>query len=227
MKTRYTSALVISLLMGIAGAGTALAEYDSLGADPFEPALAAEDDVLRDPNHYFMKIKGGEFSNLGNIFGHCYVSGSGVINLYEGGSTQDILMTDTGTINVLGENANVKGALTLLGGTVTFSPGAYINMNGNQVTLEDVEIVVVVDDSVIDNPAGITLDLFRGSSTVSGLEDASYVLSNEDGTVMKEVSVSSAGGSSVVISGGAVPEPTTATLSLLALAGLASRRRRR
>lgn len=224
MKTRYTSALVISLLMGIAGAGTALAEYDSLGADPFEPALAAEDDILRDPDHYKFTIRSGEVSNSGSIFMDCHVTGNGIIKLYEGGLTHNILMTGTGTINVLGENANVTGALTLLGGTVTFSPGAYINMNGNQVTLEDVKIVVMVEDSVIDNPAGITLDLFRGGSAVSGLEEASYVLSNEDGTVMKEVSVSSAGGSSVVISGGAVPEPTTATLSLLALAGLASRR---
>ena len=39
----------------------------------------------------------------------------------------------------------------------------------------------------------------------------------------------SVSGSSLVLSGqfGAVPEPTTATLSLLALAGLAARRRRR
>ncbi len=227
MKTLYTSALVISLLMGTVGAGTALAETDSLGADPFEPAFAAEDDILRDPSHYFLKVKGGSLDNLGSIFGHCYVSGSGVINLYEGGSTQDILMTDTGTINVLGQNANVNGALTLLGGTVTFSPDAYINTNGHQVTLENVQIVLKVDDSVMENPTGITLDLFRGSSTVSGLEEATYVLSNEDGTVMKEVSVSSAGGSSIIISGGAVPEPTSATLSLLALAGLASRRRRK
>lgn len=103
----------------------------------------------------------------------------------------------------------------------------YINTNGHQVTLENVQIVLKVDDSVLENPTGITLDLFRGSSTVSGLEEATYVLSNEDGTVMKEVSVSSAGGSSIIISGGAVPEPTSATLSLLALAGLASRRRRK
>lgn len=123
MKTHYASALVISLLMGTVGAGTALAETDSLGADPFEPAFAAEDD-LRNPDNYFLKVKKGSLDNLGSIFGSCYVSGSGVINLYGGGSTQNILMTDTGTINVLGQNANVNGALTLLGGTVTFSPDA-------------------------------------------------------------------------------------------------------
>ncbi len=226
MKTHYASALVISLLMGTVGAGTALAETDSLGADPIEPAIAAED-ALRNPANYTLTVKGGILDNYGGVFMSCYVSGSGVINLYEGGSTQNILMTDTGTINVLGQNANVNGALTLLGGTVTFSPDAYINTNGNQVTLENVQIVLKVDDSVMENPTGITLDLFRGSSAVSGLEEATYVLSNEDGTVMKEVSVSSAGGSSIIISGGAVPEPTSATLSLLALAGLAARRRRR
>ncbi len=41
--------------MGIAGAGTAWAESDSLEADPFEPAFAAEDEILRDSNRYFLK----------------------------------------------------------------------------------------------------------------------------------------------------------------------------
>lgn len=55
IKTHYTSALVISLFMEIAGAGTAWAESDSLEADPFEPAFAAEDEILRDSNRYFLK----------------------------------------------------------------------------------------------------------------------------------------------------------------------------
>lgn len=85
----------------------------------------------------------------------------------------------------------------------------------------------MVDDAVMENPAGVTLDLFHSSSSVSGLEETEFMLTNEDGTVMKEVSVSAAGDNSVIISGAAVAEPTSATLSLLAPAGLAGRRRRK
>lgn len=55
MNKHFASILLISLLMGIAGAGTAWAESDSLEADPFEPAFAAEDEILRDSNRYFLK----------------------------------------------------------------------------------------------------------------------------------------------------------------------------
>lgn len=76
----------------------------------------------------------------------------------------------------------------------------------------------MVDDAVMENPAGVTFDLFHSSSLVSGLEETEFMLTNEDGTVKKEVSVSAADDNSVIISGAAVAEPSSATLSLLALA---------
>ncbi len=66
--------------------------------------------------------------------------------------------------------------------------------------------------------------LFTNADTVTGLENLTVVVSDNAGNnETMTLSVGKDGSISAVT----VPEPTTATLSLLALAGLAVRRRRR
>ena len=73
----------------------------------------------------------------------------------------------------------------------------------------------------LDNVEGLTV--FAEAGNVKGLDKLSVTLVDATGTE-KEMAVSYNRDGSVVTS--TIPEPTTATLSLLALAALAARRRR-
>ena len=113
------------------------------------------------------------------------------------------------------------GALTLNGGTVYISDNYVIDLGGKELTLtEGVNIVLSVDS--LDNAEGIVL--FEAAGSANGLDKLSVTLVDETGAE-KEMAVSYNTDGSVVTS--IVPEPTTATLSLLALAALAARRRRK
>lgn len=151
------------------------------------------------------------------------VSGTAVL---EGGSTingsLDLSEADSLKLNNMDEAININGDLSLvLGEEVTVS-GNYAEMLEN----------------LID---GQSLDIFRvsGSITLNGLEltdgyseDAgSLIAAIEQGRYSLGYRASSTGdGGTLYLSSAsspAVPEPTTATLSLLALAAMAARRRRK
>ena len=73
----------------------------------------------------------------------------------------------------------------------------------------------------LENLEGITL--FETTGNTTGLEDLTVTCVDKDGET-KEMAVAYNNGAVVTTT---IPEPTTATLSLLALAGLAARRRRK
>ena len=112
------------------------------------------------------------------------------------------------------------GAMTLNSGTIYVADNYIIDLGGKDLTLsEKVNIVMSVDS--LDNVEGLTV--FAEAGNVEGLDKLSVTLVDETGTE-KEMAVSYNSDGSVVTS--TIPEPTTATLSLLALAALAARRRR-
>lgn len=161
--------------------------------------------------------------NAASGVGSVDVSGTAVL---EGGSTingnLDLSGADSIELNNPDEAININGDLILvLGETPTLS-GNYTEMLEN----------------LID---GQSLDIFRitGSITLNGLElsdgyreDAGSVIASiEQGRYSLGYRASANGNGGTLYlstaSSPAVPEPTTATLSLLALAALVSRRRRK
>ncbi|MGN1309608.1 MAG: PEP-CTERM sorting domain-containing protein, partial [Akkermansia sp.] len=71
-------------------------------------------------------------------------------------------------------------------------------------------------------------DWFGGSEEAVTVDDASTIFSNlTSGTYSLKYTGAAAGGDVLLIANNPTPEPTTATLSLLALMGLAARRRRK
>lgn len=145
-----------------------------------------------------LKIRGGNLeAEKGSIFNHSVEVGFGST----GGSLQ------------------VNGAITMNGdlvgtsGDIIIMEGGSIDMNGNYVELTGVNLVYMVEGNVNELTPISASDLFINADiadstiiTVQGTEGGSYT------TTMGQL---------------VVPEPTTATLSLLALCGLAMRRRRK
>ena len=96
-----------------------------------------------------------------------------------------------------------------------------------------VSFVVELSDEVFENLDNTEINLF---SIVGEDEDdidltgVKFTFTNADGTEAKSGTITAGNGGSITVTNSytvAIPEPTTATLSLLALAGLAMRRRRK
>lgn len=104
--------------------------------------------------------------------------------------------------------------LTLESGSVLNIEGGILDLGGKALTIADGAIINAVG---LDEDAGIQT-LFTNVGQLT-MEEGTSVTFNGTTTQL------SYNGNSVVV--GAVPEPTAATLSLLALAGLAGRRRRK
>lgn len=127
-----------------------------------------------------------------------------------------------------------------------------IDMGGNELHLgADTTLTIALGGSMLENLRGDfsmvlfsnvgNIDFFTDGVLATLLENTRFIATDEEvglregweagadlSALVHDVAYS-VSGSSLVLSGqfGAVPEPTTATLSLLALAGLAARRRRR
>ena len=127
------------------------------------------------------------------------------------------LTVKSGTLNIE-ENVSI-GDLTLNNCTVKFSDGAVIDLGENNLTLGD-NVAITLSVESLENIEGLTL--FQTTGKVEGFEELTVTFVDATGA-KKEAAVSYSNGSVVTT---AIPEPTTATLSLLALAGLAARRRR-
>lgn len=103
--------------------------------------------------------------------------------------------------------------------TLNFAEGAYIDMQGNSVSIADLASIIVTDTD-----GNFTLFTnVANAETLNGVE-FSYI-DAEGNTQVAEIAVSN--GNVYVGKDTTIPEPTTATLSLLALAALAGRRRRK
>ncbi|MBQ3218839.1 MAG: PEP-CTERM sorting domain-containing protein [Akkermansia sp.] len=178
-------------------------------------------------------VGGGLVENSGNI-GLSTVVNGGALTL-NGGSMAAVTLID-GDIYVNG--ATTTGALTLTGGTITFNLDAQVATyarNATPATMLTVDsldvtgtkIVVNLSDEAFNKLDGSTFNLFKVEGEEGAdLSGADIVFTN--GTQSKVGTVTAnEDGSFTVKDTKLVPEPTTATLSLLALAALAARRRRR
>ena len=91
-----------------------------------------------------------------------------------------------------------------------------LNLDGADI------IVSVADTNTIETGSIVTL--FGSTGTVSGVEGTEITFTDENNGKVTGTLTDAGNGSFTVT---VVPEPATATLSLLALAGLAMRRRRK
>ncbi len=178
-------------------------------------------------------VKGGDFVNIGNV-GSVLVEEGGTLTM-EGQSSATSIVMDGGRINVTGEST--VGSLTLNGennvinfdfSNVETAPSIVLN-SGEALDLSSTTIMVTVSTEMLENLAGQNFDLFGGN--VENITNATFVFTDGDADTSNDktadVALGSTSGSIKVENIQSVPEPTTATLSLLALAGVAMRRRRK
>lgn len=148
---------------------------------------------------------------------------------------------------VMGVNASLTGSDMLMAGTMLTAGGRTLTLEENTgvVMLESTlfDSVTLRGDTLVLELAGMTLEMLNGAeyiavSFTSGGAYASYdsslaVTLTADGLHFTEgYTLSSDGGTSTMRyfhaeKAGVTPEPATAALSMLALAGLAARRRRK
>ena len=128
-----------------------------------------------------------------------------------------IIMTGDLTIAglaTLAEETTVESAVTL-----NFAEGAYIDMQGHSVNIAALTSINVTD-------ADGNFTLFTNVANAEQLNNVEFSYTDANGdTQVGKIEVSN--GNVYVGKDTTVPEPTTATLSLLALAALAGRRRRK
>ena len=188
--------------------------------------LAADDELaLLNNDEMLIVIAGGVMENNGVTDKNILVQDGGALTLLDGASVGSVTMEQGGEVTING--TAVTGALTLTGGTVTFTEGATLQIaDGTNVTISDAVSIVVnlSGDSLDELVNGGTYTLFDTSADLEEINGTTITFVTESGSV--EHTVNYAGGGAVEIAP-VVPEPTTATLSLLALAALAARRRRK
>lgn len=126
---------------------------------------------------------------------------------------------NSGTIKILGD-ATV-GSLNLNDGNLVFAGDYILDLGGESLILGENATITLSVESV-SNLAGDYTLFANVAESSTGLDDLTVKFVDASGEV-KEVEASYSNGDVTV----SIPEPTTATLSLLALAGLAARRRRR
>ena len=110
------------------------------------------------------------------------------------------------------------GALEFNGGNVTITSGSILNLGGTSITLNGTTLISEGFTVMVDSLADATVFNVVDNAALAALDGVTVTLKDETGTT-KTVAASTVAT--------VVPEPTTATLSLLALAGLAMRRRRK
>lgn len=187
-----------------------------------EAALASEDGIAALDNTESMMnitITGGQVLNYGTLNGSISVEG-GILELLDG-NVGAITMT-AGDIIVKSESS--VDNITLNGGTITFEDGAKLTV-ANGVELNGAKVFVSVD-SLEDIVSGAKITLFDDATGTLEFDDALVTFVDANGEETQATVYGAATGGSITVNT-VVPEPTTATLSLLALAALAGRRRRR
>lgn len=138
---------------------------------------------------------------------------------------EDIATTSTIYIN---GNVNMNGKLGLYEyGEIVFTLDSTLNMNGNAIEPDGGTIVLLLDEELTDTTVIYKKEFFINSHLEEWDDEAGkWVTSSTDNLT---VTVRGTNGEEKTMSMKdlAIPEPTTATLSLLALTGLAARRRRK
>lgn len=163
--------------------------------------------------------EGGRITQQGTSVLLDTVVEGGVLTMYKG-SFDGITMED-GMLDVRGNVTT--GALTLNGGELSINSGVVIDLGGQDLVLSD-NVAVTVNVSSLDDALTQNYVLFTNMGKVAG-SPLEVIFQTYDGTESQKASLTYHADGSVTVA--AVPEPATATLSLLALAGLCARRRRK
>ena len=184
------------------------------GTDVKNSTITAEEVVL---NSNTSLTIGGENGN--SVFAGEIEVNDATLTLTDAALGGTGITMNSGTIEILGD-ATV-GALTLDEGNLVFAGNYVLDLGGESLILgENASIILKVDS--VNNLAG-DYELFANvDESSTGLENLTVKFVDDAGDE-KEVEASYSNGGVMV----SIPEPTTATLSLLALAGLAARRRRK
>ncbi|MFI3243048.1 MAG: PEP-CTERM sorting domain-containing protein [Akkermansia sp.] len=162
---------------------------------------------------------GGSFTSSGNLS----LSDSCTLALDNAVNLNDVLIEDGSTLTLRsGSTLIVDGVLTINADTFVNQAMMIIEEGADLSSIN--EINIIMSDEAYDNwstdSANYLISDEAGSMAV--MEDIGFTISNESGTASSDdISYDQ------VVKTDAVPEPSTATLSLLALAALCARRRRK
>ena len=198
-------------VMGASGVDVNIDSTSTLSSDLIEVKNGSLDNdgtisaYTEDSEEAMLNLIGGSVVNTGTIEIDTMID-SGDLTL-NGGLMADITMNG-GELYVDGYSKTES--LTLNGGKVWFSEGAVLDLQGNELVLNGAELVLMVAD---DAQLSDKYTLFTNAS--QEVEFNITLVDDQGNNLGSATGVAS------------IPEPTTATLSLLALAGLAARRRRR
>lgn len=173
-----------------------------------------------------------DFISTGEVTGISSTSGRQVLFASDSASAiqSTFQSTGSGTTLTLGD-----GATLTLGGALAASDGDTFTLTlGGKVTLD---FTTEVKAAIADLSMGTTLDVLLatnvnfgdGTSLLSGATASDYItLASDSGLALTDSSQLILNGNNLLLTGAVtVPEPATATLSLLALAALCARRRRK
>lgn len=173
-----------------------------------------------------------DFISTGEVTGISSTSGRQVLFASDSASAiqSTFQSTGSGTTLTLGDRATLT-----LGGALAASDGGTFTLTlGGKVTLD---FTTEVKAAIADLSMGTTLDVLLatnvnfgdGTSLQSGATASDYItLASDSGLALTDSSQLILNGNNLLLTGAVtVPEPATATLSLLALAALCARRRRK
>lgn len=124
---------------------------------------------------------------------------------------------DADEASLLTPVATIDADLILQDGALVTLNGGPIDMNGHSLTMGNNISITLSGDAYNSNDYVLFTNLGN-----TGTEDVEFEL-----TVNGQKTTAVYSGNAVVVNAASVPEPTSATLSLLALAGLVMRRRRK
>lgn len=192
-------------------------------------ATVTNDGTISVSDAGYIKVVGkGEVTNNGSIEGDAWVYDGGTLVANDGSTLSRVFMgsyidgDSDGTLIINGA-VTMNGKLEQFGTdgvVIIFNEGSSLDMNGNSITLGNIQLVFNVDGTVDNSTEFSTTSFFKNYNVDSSdiTDSTSVLVKGSDGST----TVRSVNDLNVV-----VPEPATATLSLLALAALAARRRRK
>ena len=171
-------------------------------------------------------VNSGEYIEYGNLEGSLTIDG-GQVTLNEDANVGAIVVNG-GKLAVAGDATT--GSITVTSGTIEFDSSTQLTLVENAtISIADgVKVVVKMsaEDLVkLNNGEDVSITLFDSSTSTLEFDNTLITFTDGEQSVDKTVTGSATGGTVTVT--GSIPEPTTATLSLLALAALAARRRRK
>lgn len=164
---------------------------------------------------------GASVTNKGSIGAGISLEG-GELTAYENSSLAEVTAI-AGTFNILGD-ISMTGDLVMDGDAMLiFGSSDYtIDLGDNEFIFNSGSIALTLSDNDISNVV-----LFKSTATGADYSGMQVTLLDGEGNTTGTATLSYNVDGTVTLNAAAVPEPTTATLSLLALAALAARRRRK